>query len=424
MSHWKRNLIVLASTQMLTLIGFSSYLSFIPYYIQEMGVTDQAEVLNWVAAFSSASAVSMMIAAPIWGGLSDRYGRKVMLVRATLAGLVLAYLMGLARTPMQLLIIRVLQGAMGGTIGAAITLVATETPEDNMGTALGMMQTVQFLGQAVGPVLGGILADALGFRAVFPIASALMAVSLIGTVALVRERTSARSSRSAKAKGGKTALRTVLTRTTVILLVCIGVIRFGTLVQNPVIPLYIQNLTTDQSRLATLAGTVTSITALTSAVAALVVGKIGDRFGQKLVLIVSSALIAVFFIPQAFVSTVGQLMLLRGVQGIFLGGTMPTTSALLAKSSDPTRRGVVFGLSSSMQAGGRALGPLVGAAVAQVWGMPQSFLFTAGVFGLIAVMVAVLVPARGAASLAEPALATNEGALSPAASPQETTPAS
>ena len=372
MVHWKRNLIVLAGAQTLTLIGFSSYLSFVPYYIQTMGITDQAEVLNWVAAFSSASAISMMIAAPIWGGLSDRYGRKVMLVRATLAGAILAFLLGLARTPLQLLIIRVLQGAMGGTIAAAITIVATETPEDNLGTALGLMQTVQFLGQAVGPVLGGILADALGYRAVFPIASSLMVVSLMATVALVRERNPVSAKRRAKAQVGKAALRTVLTRTTVVLLICIGIIRFGTLVQNPVIPLYIQNLAADQSRLATLAGTVTSITALTSALAAFMVGKLGDRYGQKLVLIVSIALIALFFIPQAFVSTVGQLMLLRGVQGIFLGGTMPTTNALLARSADPARRGVVFGLSSSMQAAGRALGPLVGAGVAQMWGMPEA----------------------------------------------------
>lgn len=424
MSHWKRNLVVLAASQMLSLVGFSSFISFIPYYIQEMGVTDQAEVLNWAAAFTSASAISMMIAAPIWGGLSDRYGRKVMLVRATLAGAILAFLLGLARTPLQLLVIRVFQGAVGGTIAAAITLVATETPEDNLGTALGLMQTVQFLGQAVGPVLGGILADALGYRAVFPISSGLMVVALVGVVAFVRERSPVGAQRKAQAKVGRAALRTVLTRTTVVLLVCVGVIRFGTLMQNPVIPLYIQSLATDQSRLATLAGTVTSITALTSAVAALAVGKLGDRFGQKLVLITSSILIALFFIPQAFVTTVGQLMLLRGVQGIFLGGTMPTTNALLAKSSDPARRGVVFGLSSSMQAGGRALGPLLGAGVAQAWGMAQSFLVTAGVFGLIAVLVGTLVPAKPVAQVAATAVATTQTPPERSATPEEPTPAS
>jgi DHA1 family multidrug resistance protein-like MFS transporter len=422
MPHWKRNLIVLASSQMLTLIGFSSYLSFIPYYIQEMGVTNNAELLSWVAAFSSASAVSMMIAAPIWGGLSDRYGRKVMLVRATLAGVVLAFLMGLARTPLQLLIVRVLQGAMGGTIAAAITLVATETPETNLGTGLGMMQTVQFLGQAVGPVLGGILADALGYRAVFPISSAIMAVSLVCIVTLVRERNPTRASQRARAAGPKAPLRALLTRTTVILLACIGIIRFGTLVQNPIVPLYVQSLATDQSRLATLAGTVTSITALTSALAALAAGRLGDRFGQKRVLTASTVFIAILFIPQAFVSTIGQLMLIRGVQGIFLGGTMPTTNALLAKSSVPSRRGVIFGLSSSVQAGGRALGPLAGAAVAQAWGMPQSFLFTAGVFGLIAVMVSALVPAHFAA-LAEESVSGPEETPSSASTCRGATPA-
>ena len=86
MSRWKRNLIVLCFAQSITLLGFSAYLPFIPYFVQDLGVRDYARATAWMAFFDSGSALAMMVFAPIWGTLADRYGRKLMLVRATAAG--------------------------------------------------------------------------------------------------------------------------------------------------------------------------------------------------------------------------------------------------------------------------------------------------------------------------------------------------
>ncbi|MCE5258073.1 MAG: MFS transporter, partial [Chloroflexi bacterium] len=148
MPRWKRNLVILCTAQLITLIGFSSYGSFIPYYLQELGVSTYEQALAWTAAFNSGAAIAMMIASPIWGSLADRYGRKVMLVRATAAGMILAALMGMAKSPTELIIIRIIQGALTGTMGAAMTLVATETPESHLATSLGTMQTAQYVGMA------------------------------------------------------------------------------------------------------------------------------------------------------------------------------------------------------------------------------------------------------------------------------------
>ncbi len=391
MPHWKRTLIVLAAAQFLTMIGFSSYLSFIPYYLQEMGNLTYEQAMTWFALFSSLSAVSMMVAAPIWGGLSDRYGRKVMLVRATASGAVLAFLMGLAQSPGQLLVLRIFQGAMCGTVSAATTIVATQTPDDKLGTALGVMQTTQFLSQAIGPVLGGVLADSLGYRSVFPISSAIMVVSLIGVVALVKEQKVEPARERVARKAGKLALRGVFAQTTIIMLAVIGVVRLGTMTVSPVMALYIKSLAPEASRIATLAGSVTSVTAFTSSLAALVIGRLGDKFGQKTVLLISTICIAILYAPQAFVHTVGQLMILRAVQGIFVGGTMPTANALLARSAPASRRGMVFGFSASLSSGGHALGPMVGAAVGQTWGMASCFLVSSGIYALVAMLVGVFV---------------------------------
>ena len=390
MPTWKRNAIVLCLGQLLTMVGFSAYLSFIPYYVQELGAESIAEATRWLALFEGGSAAAMMLASPIWGAVSDRHGRKVMLVRATAAGAVTALLMGFAHTPVQLVAIRVAQGALCGTVSAAMTLVATGTPESSLGVALGMMQTVQFVGQATGPLVGGITADALGYRAVFPISSALMGAAVLLVVLFVRETFDVPPRRTSGFSFAKAreAVRAVATRGALVMIIALGATRFGMAALGPIITLYVKSLSPDTPRLATLAGAVLSASALTSSVAALAIGRLGDRLGQSRVLLLCTLGAALIYVPQAFVTTSTQLLLLRALQGVFLGGVMPTANALLARTTDSSRRGLVFGLSSSAQAAGRAVGPAIGAGATNAWGMRSVFLVTAAVFGIVSAMVA------------------------------------
>ena len=390
MPRWKRNAIILCLAQLLTLTGFSSYFSFIPFYIQELGVSDYQEVLSWLATFSSGAAVAMMFSAPLWGSLADRYGRKMMLIRATAAGAILAFLMGLAQSPLQLVILRILQGAFCGTVSASLTMVTTETPEEHLGMWLGMMQTTQFVGHAVGPLIGGLAADAFGYRTVFTISSIMMALSVTMVTFLVKERFQPRK-KTARSASGRERIATLLTRSTVALLLLLGSVRFATAVLSPILSLYVQSLSADATRIATLAGAVTSVAAITCSLSALAIGRLGDKLSQKAVLIVCSVGLALLQIPQAFVSSASQLLIWRALQGVFYGGTMPTANALLAKSTPSSRRGTIFGLATSVMAGGRALGPIVGAGVAGAWGMPSVFLVTAAAFAVISAIAGFMV---------------------------------
>ena len=421
LTHWKRNIIILCFAQLLTLVGFSAYLPFIPYYVQELGAGTYEQAVSWLAVFETSSAIAMMISAPVWGSLADRYGRKLMLIRATLAGAILAFTMGFAQSPLQLVVIRFLQGIFCGTVSAAITLVVTETPDEHLGMALGAMQTIQFMGFATGPLVGGIAADRLGYRAVFPISASMMAIAFGAIALLVRERyhpSERRSERSSLQMGAK-ALSAILTRNTVVLLLTLGSIRFATSVLGPILSLYIKSLSVDQAHIATLAGAIISVSSLTSALSALTIGHLGDRIGQKAVLLFCGIGVALVHIPQAFVGNPTHLLMLRGVQGLFMGGVMPTANALLAKNTPPSRRGAIFGLLGSVQSGGRALGPLVGAGVANIWGMANVFLVTAGVLGVIAAMVGATLRAQPDGSVVAeelPSLAASERAGAPTSS--------
>ena len=377
--NWKRNLTVLSLAQLLTMIGFGSYRPFMAYYLQDIGAATFEQAIAWLAAFESGNAFAMMLASPFWGTLADRHGRKLMLMRATGAGAVTALLMTFARTPGQLVALRITQGLLCGTVSASLAMVATQTPERHLGYALGVMQTVQYVGHAVGPFFGGLTADSLGYRAVFLASAATIALALVLVVGFVKERFVAPIAEPTTAGRPRSRLRGMLTGTTVVLLLTLGALRFGMAVLTPVLSLFVKSLSPDTTRVATLAGAAVSVTALTSSIAALVAGRLGDRFGLKRVLLVCSLGVAAAYAAQATARTTTQLLLLRAIQGVFVGGTMPMATALLARSTPTSRRGVVFGISNSVTSGARALGPIVGAAVANLLGMRSVFLTAAAI---------------------------------------------
>jgi DHA1 family multidrug resistance protein-like MFS transporter len=405
--NWKRNVAVLCTAQLLTLIGFSSYFPIIPFYMMELGAESYEQALSLNAAFSSTAAITMMIASPIWGTLADRYGRKMMMVRATLGGAVLSFLMGLAASPEQLIVLRALQGALAGTMAAAMTLISTQTPEDRLGVSLGMMQTVQYAGLAVGPLIGGITSDLFGYRAVFPVSATLQAISLALSVFVVKER----FVRVEQPRGKHRSPREVIgafAGVTGVLLVVVGLIRLTTTSVTPIMSLYVQSIDPTNPRIGTLAGTISSASAVTSAIAAFMIGRAGDKLGQRRVLLICVLGMMVLYIPLAYVTSVTQLIVAYAALGLFLGGTMPTANALLARSTPSERRGAVFGVSSSFQAAGRSVGPLIGAGVANQWGMPMVFLVTSGFCAVIAAGIVAVLNKIGAASKAAPVLAHDE----------------
>src|SRR3990172_9238727 len=93
---WQRNLYTVVAAQMVAMIGFGIAQPFLPFYLQELGVESTSEVAFWVGLISSLQPICLALAAPVWGMLADRYGRKPMLVRAMIGGSIALGLAGLA----------------------------------------------------------------------------------------------------------------------------------------------------------------------------------------------------------------------------------------------------------------------------------------------------------------------------------------
>lgn len=395
--QWKRTLILTAISQVLSLVGFSFVTPFLPLFIQQLGIHGEAGVTLWAALLTGGSSVFMIVAAPIWGALADRHGRKVMVVRAALSAGVLVVLMGAVQNVWQLLLLRLMQGMFTGTISASQALVSAQAPRKRMGMALGIMQTSVFTGTSIGPLLGGIIADNYGYRLSFIVGGITLFISGLIVLVFVQEhRGSARVVHSPPFwRDLGNALKIP------VIPAMIGTyfaIQFGATVVTPILPQFVQTLQGTAGRAATVTGVVLAGAGVASAVAAVVVGVVSDRIGYKRVLVIASLIAAVFSIPQYFVTATWQLFLLRVAVGLATGAIMPAAGALTATLVPASRRGTAYGLTGSATSLGFGAGPLTAALVVSIGGIRPVFLTAALLMAIIAAWVAAMVHLPGGAA--------------------------
>ena len=363
MENWRKNLYLCWLSQLLCILGFNAANPFIPYYLQDLGVTDPNQLEMWTGWIATGGAVSMAIFAPIWGSLADRHGRKIMVERAAFGGALAIALIAFTQTPGQLLVLRTLQGIFTGTVAAFTTLVACSTPRREIGFALGLMQMAVYSGSSGGPVIGGFLADAFGYRSTFLICSLMLLAGGLIAWRLVKEHFV--PAKEQKREGVWQQTREILgNRAILIMTIVLFSLSFTSSMVRPLLPLFIMDLQASQERLATVAGLVQGASAFSSAIAAAFIGKISDRLGHRRVLIICCLGAALFYLPQTFVSSSLQFVLFDVIVGIFLGGLMPSANAVIALNIDPGKQGATYGMTASAGAAARAVGPLIGSTVA------------------------------------------------------------
>lgn len=389
MQTWQRNLYTLWVAELVAIAGFSVVLPFLPYYVQELGVTELEQVEFWSGLLFASQAVAMAIFSPIWGSVADRYGRKLMVERAMFGGAVVLGAMGFVQNVQQLLVLRALQGCLTGTVAAAMTLVASSVPRQRTGQALGLLQMAVYSGASAGPLIGGLVADHFGYRAAFLVTGGLLFLAGITVAIFVHEefeppRREAGLRKSDFWLGVKAVFRSRE------LLMVLGIelmMQLGARIMGPVLPLFVQTLVPGEARVASLTGLITGLGAATSAVGAVLLGQASDRFGYRTVLLTCTLGMAGAYIPQFFVTTPVQLLVLQAMAGTAMGGGLAAMGALLANLSPKGRQGAVYGLDSSAISTASGLGPMTGAAVAVGLGLRAPFLFAAGIYGLAALMI-------------------------------------
>jgi MFS transporter, DHA1 family, multidrug resistance protein len=382
MESWKRNLYTLWAAEFLAALGMSFVIPFLPFFIRELGVKEVHEVERWAGLIFAGPFISAVFFTSFWGWLGDRYGRRLILIRALFCYAAVAFLIAYVRTVQELFFLRILQGAVSGYIAATLAIVATITPRERMGYAMGFLQTSLTTGSIIGPFIGGILADVVGYRHIFFIMAGFGTAAGFLVIFLVDEPN--RSPEQAKSTNLLSNYRFVF-RSPVLLALFISsiIIQTGIMSIQPVLSLFVESLWAKTEYLATIAGAVFAVTGLASLIASPYWGKRGDRIGFKKVLTFNLLGTAATFAPHAFVQQAYQLLILRFVHGLFVGGVLPALYTLTSLNIPEERRGGIIGIVRSGILIGNIFGPISGGFLASTIGMRPLFIGTAAILALV-----------------------------------------
>jgi DHA1 family multidrug resistance protein-like MFS transporter len=399
--EWQHNLLFLWISQFFALVGFSFAMPFVPFYLQELGVTGDEAVRVWSGYFMAGAGIPMAIATPIWGVLADRRGCKLMILRANLGAAVSLLGMGLSTGPGMLLGFRIMQGFLTGTVTANLTLVVSKTPEKRLGFAIGVMNSAIFTGNALGPLLGGYMSDLFGYRVSFLISTLFMVISFLVALIFVREDLRSRPEIGARDLHGSSlgnllestfkSMKTTLLAPALASIVGLTfMLRFSRMMPRPIYPLFIEQIALPGLGVATQTGIVNACAGVAAVLAGIIVGRLADRgrvFSLGIVCLLGAAL---FLVPQGFVTGIWLLLPLRFLSDFCAGGADPVINMILARRVAPERRGAAFGLAGSAKSVGFSLAALSGGYLAAYLGFAAVFIASALFFGLTAFFLSIV----------------------------------
>ncbi|MDB5563510.1 MAG: transporter [Tardiphaga sp.] len=385
--YWKRNLAVCVFGSFTTIVSLTLILPFLPLYVEQLGVGGQAAIAQWSGACFAAAFFTAGMIAPLWGKLADRYGRKIMLVRASLGMAIGMSLMGFVDNIWQLFGLRLLVGLVGGYASGSMILVATQSPKNRSGWALGTLSSGIMAGNLVGPLIGGVLPKMIGIRETFFLVGSLIFFAFLATVFLIHE-----DPRPAAARGKAGGWSSVADRRVVFLMLGLGLLTvFANMSIEPIITIFVGQFV-PQPQVTFVSGLVISATALGSVLSASYLGKLGDRLNPWIIIAACMAAAACLLLPQAYAVAAWQLIGLRFAMGLALGGLLPSITSVIRNNVTDSNAGSILGYLVSSQFAGQVVGPLLGGFIGGHLGVHAVFLTTAALLAVGAALARTMTP--------------------------------
>nr|WP_304216202.1 MFS transporter [Fredinandcohnia onubensis] len=369
---WFANFFVAASATMI--------MPFLSLYIETFGDYSDSFVQRWAGLVFAATFVTAFFISPIWGRFGDRNGYKKILIITGIGIAVSIFLMGYVNSVKQLFFLRLFMGAVTGFIPTSLALISAQTPKEIAGKTLGTLQMGNVSGALFGPLLGGLLADAVGFQYTF----VLTAVVILGAVVLVavgiKEVRANETSTTAKKYTRKEVLIHILKHPVLLTIMLIStLIQVANFSIQPLLALYVTHLT-DSSNIVFLAGLAFSATGFGNLLFTRQWGKIGDRIGHEKILTILLLASSIMFIPQGLVTELWQLVVCRFLFGMAVGGLIPCMTAYIRQVAPLSMQGEVQGYNVSFRFLGNVIGPISGGILSGFFGISTVFFVTSGLF--------------------------------------------
>lgn len=387
METWKRTVYISLVCVFCTAFGVSQLAPILPLYFHDLGVQTPEAMSLWSGLATGATYIIVCLAAPFWGRVADKKGRKITLIRSSFGMALCNVLIAFQTTPEGVVLIRLVQGLVSGFYSASITLIASESPIERTGWALGLLASANLAGSLIGPLLGGYIADTVGIRNDFIIVGALMGLAGLLATIFIHENYVPQPNPE---KLSIRKLKEQIPEFNSIVALCVASFIYAICIMSlqPVISVYIKGIVpSDTENLAFIAGAVFSAMGIAQLMSSSPLGKLVDKIGPRKVLVVSLIYVGILNIPQAYVSDVYQLAIIRFLQGFGLGGMLPALNTYLSSKTPREFTGQVFSYNQSCLFFGYFLGSIGGASLMAWLGFTTLFWVSGGLFIISALWI-------------------------------------
>lgn len=387
METWKRTVYISLVCVFCTAFGVSQLAPILPLYFHDLGVQTPEAMSLWSGLATGATYIIVCLAAPFWGRVADKKGRKITLIRSSFGMALCNILIAFQTTPEGVVLIRLVQGLVSGFYSASITLIASESPIERTGWALGLLASANLAGSLIGPLLGGYIADTVGIRNDFIIVGVLMGLAGVLATIFIHENYVPQPNPE---KLSIRKLKEQIPEFNSIVALCVASFIYAICIMSlqPVISVYIKGIVpSDTENLAFIAGAVFSAMGIAQLMSSSPLGKLVDKIGPRKVLVVSLIYVGILNIPQAYVSDVYQLAIIRFLQGFGLGGMLPALNTYLSSKTPREFTGQVFSYNQSCLFFGYFLGSVGGASLMAWLGFTTLFWVSGGLFMISALWI-------------------------------------
>ena len=387
METWKRTVYISLICVFCTAFGVSQLAPILPLYFHNLGVQTPEAMSLWSGLATGATYIIVCLAAPFWGRVADKKGRKITLIRSSFGMALCNVLIAFQTTPEGVVLIRLVQGLVSGFYSASITLIASESPIERTGWALGLLASANLAGSLIGPLLGGYIADTVGIHNDFIIVGVLMGLAGVLATIFIHENYVPQPNPE---KLSIRKLKEQIPEFNSIVALCVASFIYAICIMSlqPVISVYIKGIVpSDTENLAFIAGAVFSAMGIAQLMSSSPLGKLVDKIGPRKVLVVSLIYVGILNIPQAYVSDVYQLAIIRFLQGFGLGGMLPALNTYLSSKTPREFTGQVFSYNQSCLFFGYFLGSVGGASLMAWLGFTTLFWVSGGLFIISALWI-------------------------------------
>lgn len=367
MEIWRKNLYTIWFAQFLTMAGMNLVIPFLPFYVRELGVTDENAVASWSGLVFAGPFFLSLFLTPLWGTLGDKYGRKLMVIRAIIGLGISQILIALSPNVYFLLIFRIIQGAISGFIPSALALVSSTTPNEKSGYAIGLLQSSTAAGTILGPLAGGLLADFLPYKTIFLITAGLCFFAGALIIKIVKENRTPKN---------EPEYYTVIDNLRFVFVnknlrhgvTLIFISQLAVMLIQPIFALYIESFKMNKSYISTYTGFAFSILGIFMLISSPLWGRRIDNKGYKKNLPIAFIGASVAYLIQGLINSVFLLITFRAIQGIFMGGIIPSLYSYISKNCNQERRAGIMGIGSSLFVLANLIGPISGGMLASGFG--------------------------------------------------------